>query len=449
MDDGQEHDHVEQQVHDQHVQQRAGPGEQPALQQGERRGQQRSPSLVAELPEEGDEDDRLQGVRPGHADVPAQQREAGADEEQLVPGAHEVHAHEEPSQLPGIEELRPVPVHAGGEEVEGQDQPPQHRDDDDVALLQTGPAPPGQQREPDRPATVDQTIQQQRHGDGEQEHRADREEPAPADIGLHRGGRDDRDADADQRQIFGELAGDGLRHVQQLGQDEREGPGAAHDEAPPLAMRGAGLVRWSRRAGAIRRSSRSADHIMPPMPPIPPMPPMSSPPAAGAGSGLSATTASVVRNSPAIDPAFCSAERVTLTGSMMPALIRSSYAPVMALRPSPTGRLRTFSATTPPSNPALTAICLSGASTATLTMLAPVASSPSRLSLSKVSAPACSRDTPPPATTPSSTAALALRTASSMRCLRSLSSTSVAAPARMTATPPASFARRSCSFSRS
>ncbi|CPU65576.1 Uncharacterised protein [Mycobacteroides abscessus] len=50
---------------------------------------------------------------------------------------------------------------------------------------------------------------------------------------------------------------------------------------------------------------------------------------------------------------------------------------------------------------------------------------------------------------PSSTAAFALRTASSMRCLRSLSSTSVAAPALMTATPPASFARRSWSFSRS
>ncbi|EUA22771.1 60 kDa chaperonin 1 domain protein [Mycobacterium xenopi 3993] len=40
---------------------------------------------------------------------------------------------------------------------------------------------------------------------------------------------------------------------------------------------------------------------------------------------------------------------------------------------------------------------------------------------------ACSSVTPPPATMPSSTAAFALRTASSMRCLRSFSSTSVAA----------------------
>jgi hypothetical protein len=53
-----------------------------------------------------------------------------------------------------------------------------------------------------------------------------------------------------------------------------------------------------------------------------------SPPPGAAGalsfSGLSATTASVVRNRAAIDAAFCSAERVTLAGSMMPALIRST-----------------------------------------------------------------------------------------------------------------------------
>ena len=53
-----------------------------------------------------------------------------------------------------------------------------------------------------------------------------------------------------------------------------------------------------------------------------------------ASSGLSAMTASVVRNRAAIDAAFCSAERVTLAASMMPALTRSSYSPVAALRPS-------------------------------------------------------------------------------------------------------------------
>ena len=56
---------------------------------------------------------------------------------------------------------------------------------------------------------------------------------------------------------------------------------------------------------------------------------------------------------------------------------------------------------------------------------------------------------PPPATTPSSIAARVAETASSMRCFFSLSSTSVAAPTLMTATPPASLARRSWSFSRS
>ena len=56
---------------------------------------------------------------------------------------------------------------------------------------------------------------------------------------------------------------------------------------------------------------------------------------------------------------------------------------------------------------------------------------------------------PPPATTPSSMAALVVDTASSMRCFFSLSSTSVAAPTLSTATPPDSLARRSWSFSRS
>src|SRR6185295_1113783 len=92
---------------------------------------------------------------------------------------------------------------------------------------------------------------------------------------------------------------------------------------------------------------------------MPPMPPVGSAGAA-AFSGLSATTASVVRNSAAMDAAFCSAERVTLTGSATPALSRSSYSLVWAFRPWPAGRLRTFSATTPGSRPELKAICFSG-----------------------------------------------------------------------------------------
>ena len=48
---------------------------------------------------------------------------------------------------------------------------------------------------------------------------------------------------------------------------------------------------------------------------------------------------------------------------------------------------------------------------------------------------------------PSSTAARVAFSASSRRSFLSFSSTSVAAPTLITATPPASFARRSCSFS--
>ena len=57
--------------------------------------------------------------------------------------------------------------------------------------------------------------------------------------------------------------------------------------------------------------------------------------------------------------------------------------------------------------------------------------------------------TPPPGRMPSSTAARVACRASSFRSLRSFTSTSVAPPTRITATPPASLASRSCNFSRS
>ena len=69
----------------------------------------------------------------------------------------------------------------------------------------------------------------------------------------------------------------------------------------------------------VERRLRSVDQKS-----MPPMPPMSPPGMAGAFSGLSATTASVVRNSAAIDAAFCRAERVTFAGSMMPSAIMST-----------------------------------------------------------------------------------------------------------------------------
>ena len=49
---------------------------------------------------------------------------------------------------------------------------------------------------------------------------------------------------------------------------------------------------------------------------------------------------------PAIEAALRSAERVTLTGSMTPALIRSPYSPVAALKPLPTPSSRTLETTT-------------------------------------------------------------------------------------------------------
>ena len=56
------------------------------------------------------------------------------------------------------------------------------------------------------------------------------------------------------------------------------------------------------------------------------MPPPGAPaPTGDFSSGLSTMTASVVRNRPTIEAAFCSADRVTFTASMTPALNMSSY----------------------------------------------------------------------------------------------------------------------------
>ena len=57
--------------------------------------------------------------------------------------------------------------------------------------------------------------------------------------------------------------------------------------------------------------------------------------------------------------------------------------------------------------------------------------------------------TPPPGTTPSSTAERVAESASSTRNFFSRTEDSVAPPTLITATPPASLASRSCSFSRS
>jgi|GEM_PF-4783032 len=76
---------------------------------------------------------------------------------------------------------------------------------------------------------------------------------------------------------------------------------------------------------------KSTTYIIPGIPPIPPpIPPISG--IAGLSScGNSATMASVVIINPAIDDAACSELRTTLTGSITPSLIRSTYSPVCAL----------------------------------------------------------------------------------------------------------------------
>ena len=148
-----------------------------------------------------------------------------------------------------------------------------------------------------------------------------------------------------------------------------------------------------------------------------------------------------------MDAALATALRATFTGSTMPALARSVNWPVDASRPSPNGSSRTFATMTLPSWPAFSAIQRSGSPSALRTIATPVASSPWRPRLPSRTLASCTSAAPPPGITPSSTAALVAEMASSMRCLRSRSSISVAAPTLMTATPPDSLASRSLSFS--
>src|SRR6202046_5266251 len=104
---------------------------------------------------------------------------------------------------------------------------------------------------------------------------------------------------------------------------------------------------------------------------------------------------------------------------------------------------------TEPSSPALVAIWRAGACSALRTISTPVFWSSFAVRTFLSASVARSSATPPPGSTPSSTAARVACIASSTRSLRSFTSTSVAPPTRITATPPASLASRSCSFSRS
>mmetsp|Transcript_49213 Transcript_49213/g.98699 ORF Transcript_49213/g.98699 Transcript_49213/m.98699 type:complete len:313 (+) Transcript_49213:83-1021(+) len=186
---------------------------------------------------------------------------------------------------------------------------------------------------------------------------------------------------------------------------------------------------------------------MPPIPPIPPMPPMSP---AGLSSGSCTTMASVVVIMVATEEASWRPMRTTLTGSMIPADIMSTIVSSYALYPIVPPASRTFCTITAPSTPAFCAIRKHGSSQAFLTILMPVFISWFIL-LSPIipssTVDARSRATPPPGTMPSSTAARVALRASTKRSLRSPTSTSDDPPTLITATPPDSFASRSCSFS--
>ena len=126
-----------------------------------------------------------------------------------------------------------------------------------------------------------------------------------------------------------------------------------------------------------------------------------------------------------------------------------SDAEVLLLAEQATAVERHYSARAGAPRP-MDAIWRAGASSAWRRMRMPVASSPSCFSCSRRTASiARSSARPPPGTMPSAIAAFVELIASSNASLRLLSSVSDAAPTRITATPPASLARRSSSFSRS
>mmetsp|Transcript_72380 Transcript_72380/g.156547 ORF Transcript_72380/g.156547 Transcript_72380/m.156547 type:complete len:320 (+) Transcript_72380:173-1132(+) len=153
---------------------------------------------------------------------------------------------------------------------------------------------------------------------------------------------------------------------------------------------------------------------------------------------------SVVVIREATDAASARAVRTTFVGSMMPSLIMSTYWPVCALKPMlPSALSMIVRTTTWPSSPAFWAIWMQGCLSAAL-----MASTPtcwSRLSSFRASSFLDARRSavPPPGTMPSSRAAFVAQSASFRRSLVSFTSTSLAPPTLMTATPPESLASRS------
>ena len=98
------------------------------------------------------------------------------------------------------------------------------------------------------------------------------------------------------------------RHKADIGADKRGNPGSTREALGP-GFRDSG------------RPGLSAGELCP----------WPSAAASSLSSGFSTTRVSVVSSMPAIEAAFCTADLVTLTGSMMPWAIRSPYSPVAAL----------------------------------------------------------------------------------------------------------------------
>ena len=118
VDDDEEDDRVEEQMDGDDIEQLLGPGEDDGLDQREGNREERSPRLIAQLPEERHEDDRLEQIGDRAAEVPHVEHVTGADEEQLVPEPDRVDPHEESRDLIRFDGRRPVPIDARGEEVE-------------------------------------------------------------------------------------------------------------------------------------------------------------------------------------------------------------------------------------------------------------------------------------------------------------------------------------------
>ena len=133
------------------------------------------------------------------------------------------------------------------------------------------------------------------------------------------------------------------------------------------------------------------------------------------GSFLSVTKLSVVKIIEAIDSAFCKALRDTLVGSTIPDFFISTYSSFAASKPIPTLLPFTFSSITAGSSPAFIAICLTGSSKAFNIIFPPSFSSSFKLSTTfSTFGIMLTYDVPPPATIPSSTAALVAESASSI-----------------------------------